>query len=50
MKADIRHDAKVCDDYDDALIKECHELQSNNDKLIADNKRLYHDHRECRSK
>ena len=33
LKADCKHDAKVCDDYDDDLIKECHELQAENDKL-----------------
>ena len=33
LKADIRHDARVCDDYDDDLIKECKELQAENDKL-----------------
>ena len=50
LKADIRHDAKVCDDYDDDLIKECQELQAENDRLNADNKRLYQEHKECRSK
>ena len=33
LKADMKHDPKVCDDYDDDLIKECHELQSENESL-----------------
>ena len=49
LNAYIRHDAKVCDDYDDGLIKECKELQAENDRLNADNKRLYQEHKECRS-
>ena len=28
LKADIRHDTKVCDDYDDDLIKEIDELKA----------------------
>jgi len=40
LKADCIHDAKVCDDYDDDLIKECHELQAENDRLKATNESL----------
>ena len=29
-------DFRVCDDYDDDLIKECHELQAENDRLKKD--------------
>ena len=42
LKADIRHDAKVCDDYDDDLIKECKELQADNDRLKEDLKHKAH--------
>ena len=33
LKADNMHDNKVCEEYDDDLIKECHELQADNDRL-----------------
>ena len=33
LKADNRHDAKVCEEYDDDLIKECKELQEENERL-----------------
>ena len=41
LKADIRHDAKVCDDYDDDLIEECRNLQAENDKLRGELKTIY---------
>ena len=41
LKADIIHDAKVCYDVDDEHIKII-------DKLKAENKRLYQEHKECR--
>ena len=41
LKADIRHDTKVCEDYDDGLLAEIKELKE-------DNKRLYQEHKECR--
>ena len=33
LKADIRHDQKVCEDYDDALIKEINKLKAENKQL-----------------
>ena len=33
LKADIRHDSKVCEDYDDDLIKEIDELKAENERL-----------------
>ena len=32
LKADIKHDGKVCEDYDDDLIKEIEELKADNVK------------------
>ena len=40
LKAESRHDNKVCEDYDDELIKECHELQAENDMLKEYNEKL----------
>ena len=40
VRPDNRHDNKVCDDYDDDLIKECKELQVENAKLKDNNIKL----------
>ena len=46
LKADIRHDAKVCDDYDDDLIKECRNLQAENESLQDQLKDAVNDYEE----
>ena len=46
LKADIRHDTKVCEDYDDDLIKEIDELKADKGALYDHNTHLQADIKE----
>ena len=40
LKADIKHDAKVCEDYDDGLLAEIDKLKAENERLKEERNKM----------